>query len=1638
MDKFIRLQIASLGTAYADGGPTPAQALAENYRKGRVQLSGLDIAIEVPRGAYRCGTDASGKEWRSLMPAHYGHFDNRAYQRGADGDAVDVFVGPVTGSEFVWVINQVSPKTGAFDEHKVLLCFPDEESAKAAYLGSYERGWGGLSSIVPCSTTQLKWWLKNGNTRVPLEPKHLPYDGDQPMSKEIVWDAAANPVNGDLAGIIYGLRREDAEGLLLDSLTVADILAEADCELALDALVIPLNKLERKMGQMQLVMTAAGGAVKPMAMQVTPPFKQRGTTNVAAVFELSDGQTVSIFFHNPDTTPNKLTPDDEMVSWKWMLNRKDVTILVAPEQGQDLNVREVSRRIMRLAEKNSARFAAANSKKAERLQNIEAMKGSVAAKEGELSQLQAEIGDLTVKVEAKRATAAAPASLEGQDTGVGAHVADKPATVQGAEQPSAADSQEPHYSDVIMSDLITLYGWFKAGFGDGVEKRVYGGDSGGVNPDGVRIVAGKFDATGRYLAMLFGGEQVFDMDCRDLSTDDASRTFDARVMKWADETAAVSGVADPQDFTIEAVAEAMSRWDKEAVPYSIPEINNAVNAGVEKGWVARRSTTQVGWTDAGVEALKASREAVAPDAAAASPEKTKIDKNAVLNMVSSARPFGQQYSSSNYQKQIAKIISGLVGFGLKKWQAESIVDAAKSIAARSANGRLDYLFPAQVVKAAYDQGYIAEPAQVEKEQPQDFNSIARAIVPAEFETKDGSLDGFVAMAADGFGIRLVEKLFKSGLKLSGYVLDEKGQDSMGTVTVNSTALESAIGTMVDTAVQAIGRKREAAASLPGGKLNAIELGDYAPMRALGVATVESVGEENVYLVKDGKHYYTKLLNTDNFSEGQTVDFGLLVMPDDSGVWAYDPTSPSAQKAYQAETKSKFAAGYAGAAYARYMADPNKPEAFTGSLGEFAAFAFDSWGQPKFWELPSATVRGLSQGDYEALSFALEDWNFHTHNVLLMAKRLGDDADIAQAEALLVRFNGDRGDDFFAVRDALVSKLSKAKADTSESVPSDARVGVEAILKSAMWVERKPGIWDRGAWQVVISDVANSIRINEYIDGDLHARGDVPMSGDSGEVVKQVEQVIEGNRDPLANAEEDPEQAAYSKFDRSKVKMPTAVQLLLNQLSFPILINYKGQDGWSNGHILALSKPKLVTDAIAKYHVDEEKLRRLDEGAVSRVVPRDATLRLEPVAFYDKTDRVIDNGAMMRSGGKKSNVAEVKTNAVILANEEAGVAVQVDAKYFGYFDKTYKQPDYLVANDGTGAVLIKKAGEVVGVMMPMRAAGDSLKRAAKAAGTADKVAPEPAKPESFRHAGFNIYPLENGRWAVQTADNLQREQAGERQVGGDTIAGSKDEAIGIAIFQGKQEVDKAARAEQDAAQQEAEVAAKANLQDTDGFAEQFSGVQRERVRATLAKTYKTPKGVMSLRDYVRAMVADGRVISDWDGERVLEDKRTEQAAGVKAITKTGLDYAEYLIAKNGPAAPEKTDFVAWEEAFYSAIEEQGEMSRSDAQGVAEAQGAMLDQQFAAGASPEDAAAAVLAAGTVEPTQATTEDTALTEAKALLKSVIDGGVDYFDPELADKLTKVHGDYTDDSEVMDLFNKAAQAYSDFMVAEAKKALG
>jgi len=144
------------------------QAEAGNYRKGHTRLHGMDITIENLKGQYRKGKSPDGTEWKTLMKHHYGYI--KRTKSDADGDHVDVFIGPDVDSEMVFVVNQTNKGGKGFDEHKCMLGFTNEKDARKGYLDNYEKGWDGLGSITALTMDQFKKWVARGDTSKVLKP----------------------------------------------------------------------------------------------------------------------------------------------------------------------------------------------------------------------------------------------------------------------------------------------------------------------------------------------------------------------------------------------------------------------------------------------------------------------------------------------------------------------------------------------------------------------------------------------------------------------------------------------------------------------------------------------------------------------------------------------------------------------------------------------------------------------------------------------------------------------------------------------------------------------------------------------------------------------------------------------------------------------------------------------------------------------------------------------------------------------------------------------------------------------------------------------------------------------------------------------------------------------------------------------------------------------------------------------------------------------------------------------------------------------------------------------------------------------------------------------------------------------------
>jgi hypothetical protein len=167
-----------------EAAPTDAQKDAGNYKKGHVNIHGLDISLENQKGGERSGVDPDGKPWKVKLPAHYGYIRRT---EGADGDQVDVYVGHNPASEKVFVIDQVDVGTKAFDEHKVMLGTNSRNAARRLYIAGFSDGKGKarIGNITGMTVPEFKEWLK-GDTTTPIAPDLLstPARAKVPLARE--------------------------------------------------------------------------------------------------------------------------------------------------------------------------------------------------------------------------------------------------------------------------------------------------------------------------------------------------------------------------------------------------------------------------------------------------------------------------------------------------------------------------------------------------------------------------------------------------------------------------------------------------------------------------------------------------------------------------------------------------------------------------------------------------------------------------------------------------------------------------------------------------------------------------------------------------------------------------------------------------------------------------------------------------------------------------------------------------------------------------------------------------------------------------------------------------------------------------------------------------------------------------------------------------------------------------------------------------------------------------------------------------------------------------------------------------------------------------------------------------------------
>ena len=157
-----------LKSAIAETEPNPseAQKKAGNYKKGHLSFGGYDFTVETPKGTTRSGKDEQGKPWSVTMHDTYGYILGKI---GVDGDHIDMFINDAADLDSfdgnVYVVDQVNPETGEFDEHKVMYGYPSEEASTEAYLANYSKGWKGLGKVTSVPKATFDKWLESSDRK---------------------------------------------------------------------------------------------------------------------------------------------------------------------------------------------------------------------------------------------------------------------------------------------------------------------------------------------------------------------------------------------------------------------------------------------------------------------------------------------------------------------------------------------------------------------------------------------------------------------------------------------------------------------------------------------------------------------------------------------------------------------------------------------------------------------------------------------------------------------------------------------------------------------------------------------------------------------------------------------------------------------------------------------------------------------------------------------------------------------------------------------------------------------------------------------------------------------------------------------------------------------------------------------------------------------------------------------------------------------------------------------------------------------------------------------------------------------------------------------------------------------------------
>ena len=167
---------------------------------------------------------------------------------------------------------------------------------------------------------------------------------------------------------------------------------------------------------------------------VGKPKKAGSFAYVTVQLPFSDGQVVSVIFHAPEGDKRKIGPDDTIIAFRWLLNRRDITQLVSPEDGSEVSLETIAMRVTQLVVKNSARFERTQKEAEAERKELEDTREALKEAEAKQAELMDQVADTVKESQAIDAELSNTLALLEKQKGINAELRAKLKGMQEAEQ----------------------------------------------------------------------------------------------------------------------------------------------------------------------------------------------------------------------------------------------------------------------------------------------------------------------------------------------------------------------------------------------------------------------------------------------------------------------------------------------------------------------------------------------------------------------------------------------------------------------------------------------------------------------------------------------------------------------------------------------------------------------------------------------------------------------------------------------------------------------------------------------------------------------------------------------------------------------------------------------------------------------------------------------------------------------------------------------------------------------------------------------------------------------------------------------------------------------------------------------------